>query len=238
MNSICNETKNIVKKEHLFDDVDMLGLTISVPEFVKKLFRILEDESYSKIIFWNYNGESFIVQDPNELSKVVLPQHFKHNNFASFVRQLNKYDFHKVKSTDDNKRYGDSVWEFKHPSFKHGRHELLEKIKRKPPIRSRITSAAINASMGSGARNHLNFMKYNKQLENSYSSTIEGLENKVLLLTETNNQITKYLNQLASCFQNVSDELITIKKSMTTQDQLMSEFVKYVLAQEKKYQKN
>ena len=77
-------------------------------DFVKKLFSMLDDKAYESVVAWSPSGESFIVKDMNEFTKTVLPKMFKHSNFASFVRQLNKYDFHKVK-TGDSDQYGEQV---------------------------------------------------------------------------------------------------------------------------------
>jgi osomolarity two-component system response regulator SKN7 len=65
---------------------------------------LLEDNAFPHIVSWSNSGESFVVKDASEFSKVILPLHFKHNNFSSFVRQLNKYDFHKIKQADVAKR--------------------------------------------------------------------------------------------------------------------------------------
>lgn len=58
--------------------------------------RMLEDTSFAHVVSWGPQGDCFVVKDMNEFTKSILPRMFKHSNFASFVRQLNKYDFHKV----------------------------------------------------------------------------------------------------------------------------------------------
>ncbi|OAD07140.1 heat shock factor-type transcription factor, partial [Mucor lusitanicus CBS 277.49] len=92
-------------------------------------FRMLENKAFKDTFCWNDKGTTFIVKDTNEFSRTILPKHFKHCNFASFVRQLNKYDFHKVRNGDD----GQKAWEFVHPKFMRDRRDLLEDIKRKAP---------------------------------------------------------------------------------------------------------
>ena len=59
---------------------------------------MLEDTSFADVVSWGPQGDCFVVKDMNEFTKSILPRMFKHSSFASFVRQLNKYDFHKVRS--------------------------------------------------------------------------------------------------------------------------------------------
>lgn len=59
------------------------------PSFLVKLYQILDTNEFSNIIEWGENGKSFVVKNLNEFTEKVLPRFFKHNNFASFVRQVN-----------------------------------------------------------------------------------------------------------------------------------------------------
>ena len=65
--------------------------------FIFKLYEILNNTLYQKIISWNNDGSAILIKDTNKLCEIILPIFFKHNNFSSFVRQLNLYGFHKSK---------------------------------------------------------------------------------------------------------------------------------------------
>lgn len=107
-------------------------------DFVKKLFQMLLQDQYLDVVRWTALGNSFVVLNTNEFTKEILPRHFKHSNFASFVRQLNKYDFHKVKISNEEKQsyeYGEDAWEFQHPDFRKDDRDALENIRRKAPLK-------------------------------------------------------------------------------------------------------
>ncbi|KAJ4291548.1 kinase-regulated stress-responsive transcription factor skn7 [Collariella sp. IMI 366227] len=107
----------------------------SSSDFVRKLYKMLEDPSYNSVVRWNADGDSFVVLENEKFTKTILPKHFKHSNFASFVRQLNKYDFHKVRHNEETGEspYGRDAWEFRHPEFRADRKDNLDNIRRKAP---------------------------------------------------------------------------------------------------------
>jgi len=64
----------------------------SIPTpFLTKTFKIVDDHTIDDVISWNEDGSSFVVWNPTLFSRDLLPKFFKHNNFSSFVRQLNTY---------------------------------------------------------------------------------------------------------------------------------------------------
>ena len=73
-------------------------LSKTEPSFLSKLHQILSDKDYTSYIHWSQDGLSVIISDPTGLSKKVLPKFYNHHNFASFVRQLNMYNFHKIRT--------------------------------------------------------------------------------------------------------------------------------------------
>ncbi|KAL8717730.1 MAG: hypothetical protein Q9225_005056 [Loekoesia sp. 1 TL-2023] len=101
-----------------------------IPPFVQKLSSFLDESRNTDLIRWSENGNSFIVIDEDEFARTLIPELFKHKNYASFVRQLNMYGFHKKVGLSDNsmrasERKNKSPSEYYNPYFKRGRPNLL-----------------------------------------------------------------------------------------------------------------
>ncbi|GAA5836935.1 hypothetical protein JCM9279_007706 [Rhodotorula babjevae] len=108
----------------------------NVPAFLTKLFTMVSDPGTDDLIRWSDDGESFFVPSADRMGTELLPLYFKHQNFGSFVRQLNMYGFHKVPHLQqgvlkrDNSEDGDML-EFCNANFQRGQPDLLCMIHRK-----------------------------------------------------------------------------------------------------------
>lgn len=70
----------------------MKGLNEEGPTpFLKKTYAMVDDAQTDSVISWSETEMSFVIWDHNKFSADILPKHFKHCNFGSFIRQLNTY---------------------------------------------------------------------------------------------------------------------------------------------------
>lgn len=75
------------------------------------------------MIRWAKDGNSFVIFNIEAFVK-ILPKFFKTKNYSSFVRQLNLYNFHKIKNPE-------GFIEFGHEQFRRNNIENLQFITRK-----------------------------------------------------------------------------------------------------------
>jgi len=127
------------------------------PPFLIKTFDIVEDSETDDIVSWSEDGNRFTVWKPMEFARDLLPKNFKHNNFSSFVRQLNTYGFRKTNPDQQ---------QFENELFMRGRRDLLGEIQR------RKTSFAANGK-GPAGRNVAGVGVSHEVLDGSRSVAIE-----------------------------------------------------------------
>ncbi|RWW16400.1 hypothetical protein GW17_00019728 [Ensete ventricosum] len=119
--------------------------------FLVKTYDMVEESGTNEMISWGKQGESFVVWKPAEFARDLLPLHFKHNNFSSFVRQLNTYNksCRQLRFRNDGRmkllhirhlspgkgfrKVAAERWEFTNDNFRRGEQKLLRNIRRRKP---------------------------------------------------------------------------------------------------------
>lgn len=177
-------------------------------EFVRKLYRMLEDPAHQDVARWGKDGDTFVVVENEKFTRSILPKHFKHSNMASFVRQLNKYDFHKVRQTNDggSSSNGANTLEFKHPNFRVGSKDDLDNIRRKAPA-PRRAQATEDFTTG----HHLSVMT--EQLT-ATQQQVQQLQELFTEVSQTNRLLV--------------NEVLTLQKMLNAQKQSQHEMLNFL----------
>lgn len=163
----------------------------ALPPFIAKIYEMVDDPSTDPIVSWSSNNKSFIVRNPPDFARDLLPRYFKHNNFSSFIRQLNTYGFKKIDPEQ---------WEFANEDFLRGQSHLLKNIYRRKPVHSHsvqnihiLSSSALTESERQGYKEDIEKLKHeNESLQlvlHRHKQDHQGLEMQMQVLNQRVQQV-------------------------------------------------
>ncbi|KAK7360924.1 hypothetical protein VNO77_02942 [Canavalia gladiata] len=177
------------------------------PPFLSKTYEMVDDPSTDSIVSWSPTNNSFVVWNPPEFARDLLPKHFKHNNFSSFVRQLNTYGFRKV----DPDR-----WEFANEGFLRGQKHLLKTITRRKPAHGH-NNQQTQPSHGQSS---------------SVGACVEvgkfGLEEEVEILKRDKNVLMQELVRLRQQQQSTDNQLQTMVQRLQGMEQRQQQMMSFL----------
>ncbi|KAA8540147.1 hypothetical protein F0562_026839 [Nyssa sinensis] len=177
----------------------------SPPPFLSKTYDMVDDPSTDSVVSWSNSNNSFVVWNVPEFARDLLPKYFKHNNFSSFVRQLNTYGFRKV----DPDR-----WEFANEGFLRGQKHLLKSISRRKP-------------------SHVSSQQHPPQVQStSVGSFVEvgkfGLEEEVERLKRDKNVLMQELVRLRQQQQETDHQLQTVGQRVQVMEQRQQQMMSFL----------
>ena len=198
-----------------------------IPGFVSKLYRMV-DESTSNLIKWGPDGLTFVVTSPEEFSRQVLPLFFKHNNFSSFVRQLNMYGFHKVPHLQQGSMAASAIgntestiWEFSHVSFIRNRPDLLGNVRRKLGKDDEGTSPTISNSS-------ITNLSDTRVSSDDFIATARSLRQELSFIYQQQNAVRNDLQSLQRDNQLLWNENLASRERHLQQQQVIDRILRFL----------
>ncbi|XP_044977043.1 heat stress transcription factor A-4b-like [Hordeum vulgare subsp. vulgare] len=175
------------------------GGSSSLPPFLIKTYEMVDEPATDAVVAWTPSGTSFVVFSQADFCRDLLPKYFKHNNFSSFVRQLNTYGFRKVDPEQ---------WEFANEEFIRDQRHRLKNIHRRKPIFSHSSHTQGAGPLADSERRdyeeEIERLKcenasLNLQLERKKTdmdSKMKALEDKLLAIEDQQRNLISYVTEI------------------------------------------